>query len=301
MRLMSFGGGTAPAFNAYNDIVALFGDQPSATPSMPVEILMVVDAGYSHTTVTPLLKGRPIQSAIRRITVGGKFMTNYLKELLSIRHYSLMDETYLVNEIKEAVSFVSSDFKGDLDRTWKHQTKPPQDNEDIRVDYLLPDYESRIRGEMRPHEPRPAKRTLVPGQKREEILTLGNERFSVPELLFNPTDIGLKEAGIPEVVMQSLATLPRGLWPGLLANVVVVGGNASIPGFVERLESELRMIAPVEFPVRVKGSENPTTYTWQGAARLAKNKELLKGKVVTKEEYAEHGSAWVARKFAGTV
>jgi actin-related protein 6 len=117
----------------YNDTPTLFGDPPR-TVNTPAEILMVVDSGYSHTTVTPLLRGRPLQSAIRRLTVGGKFMTNYLKELLSIRHYSMMDETHLVNEIKEDVSFVSLDYARDLDRTWKGYQGRKHDLEDLRVD-----------------------------------------------------------------------------------------------------------------------------------------------------------------------
>src|SRR5690606_22691014 len=69
----------------------------------------------------------------------------------------------------------------------------------------------------------------------EDVMTLGNERFTVPEILFNPRDIGMKQAGISETVMQSLSVLPTGLHPSFLANVLVVGGNASIPGFIERM------------------------------------------------------------------
>jgi actin-related protein 6 len=29
---------------------------------------------------------------------------------------------------------------------------------------------------------------------------IGNERFAVPEVLFNPSDIGINEAGIPEML-----------------------------------------------------------------------------------------------------
>ena len=70
---------------------------------------------------------------------------------------------------------------------------------------------------------------------REDVLPLGNERFTVPELLFTPTDVGLREEGIPGTVMQSLRLLPEGLWPAMLANVVVVGGNVGFAGFMERL------------------------------------------------------------------
>lgn len=40
-----------------------------------------------------------------------------------------------------------------------------------------------------------------------QILTMETERFQVPELLFNPIDIGLDEAGIAEATWQSLRSL----------------------------------------------------------------------------------------------
>jgi hypothetical protein len=40
---------------------------------------IVVDAGFSYTHVVPFVQGQPHVSLIRRIDVGGKLMTNYLK------------------------------------------------------------------------------------------------------------------------------------------------------------------------------------------------------------------------------
>ena len=36
------------------------------------------------------------------------------------------------------------------------------------------------------------------------------ERFSVPELLFHSSDIGLEELGIPEAILHSVSSLPEG-------------------------------------------------------------------------------------------
>ena len=36
------------------------------------------------------------------------------------------------------------------------------------------------------------------------------ERFSVPELLFHPSDIGLEEMGIPEAIGHCVSSLPEG-------------------------------------------------------------------------------------------
>lgn len=233
--------------NAFNDIASLMGDPPRSPDlaALPVECVLVIDSGYSHTTVTPVYQGRPIQQAVRRLDLGGKFLTNYLKETMSIRQMDVRDETHLINQMKEDVCYVSRDFKVDLESVGRGplavKKKPSTGKDDIVVDFVLPDYSTRMRGEVRPHDPSTmAMRTklgAVPGAGgvKEYIMAVGNERFKVPELLFNPGDIGMKQAGLPEAVMQSLSGLPQGLWPSMLSNILVVGGNAKFPGFIERL------------------------------------------------------------------
>ncbi len=49
------------------------------------------------------------------IDVGGKLLTNQLKELTSFRQWNMMDETYIMNNVKEACCYVSLDFKRDLE------------------------------------------------------------------------------------------------------------------------------------------------------------------------------------------
>ena len=232
--------------NAYSDVQKLFGSPPRASsdPLTPAEAILVIDSGYSHTTITPVYKGRPIQQAIRRLTIGGKLLTNYLKELVSTS-FNMSDEFYMMNQAKEQVCFVSQDFRADMDRAWRGDSTHPNmalnPTEGLFVDYVLPDYTSRHEGIVRPHDPVFATKALKaqavggPREQVEPFLTLGSQRIKVPELLFNPGDIGMKEGGIPEVVMQSLEAMPTGLWPVMLANIVVVGGNAKFGGFVERL------------------------------------------------------------------
>ncbi|KAL8731984.1 MAG: hypothetical protein Q9181_004121 [Wetmoreana brouardii] len=301
-----------PSLNAYHDIQHLFGapTREDHVPATPAECLLVIDSGFSHSTVTPLYKGRPIHQAIRRLDVGGKLLTNYLKELLSIRHYNLMNEDHLVNEAKETICFVSNDFRHDLESIWKGASKNGrrigEDQRDILVDYVLPDYNTGTKGHMRSHDPSLAARVKKmgamanPGGVVEDFMTLGNERFAVPELLFNPTDVGMKEAGLPETVMQSLSGLPQGLWPAMLANVLVVGGNCLLEGFMERLESEIRQLAPAECVVRVAKAQDPIKATWLGGAFLAADRTALGAVQVSRQEYLEHGSGWLSRIFAGT-
>lgn len=264
---------TGPPLNAYNDVATIYGDSAkqdtNASSLQPAECLLLIDSGHSHTTITPLLHGRPINPAIRRITLGAKHLSNYLAELISLRHFSLIDEPHIVDQIREDCCFVSDNFARDLEATWKGGLRDEGTRErdySILVDYVLPDYERLHRGFMRPHDASHAAKMARLGlvnqdvemsatTSKEESFPLGNERFVVPELLFNPSDIGMRESGIPETVMQALQAVPMVFWQPLLANVLVVGGNSLIKGFVERVEAELAMLAPAEMVVRVRRPE----------------------------------------------
>ncbi|KAJ9284605.1 actin family [Paecilomyces variotii] len=301
-----------PSLNAWNELHSLFGDpgkQITDSSVVPIECLLVVDSGYSHTTVTPVYKGRPLQRGIRRLDLGGKHLTNYIKEMVSIRQYNVVDETYIMNEVKEAVCYVTGDFSGDMERTWKGNRKrgQPDPGEGVVVDYVLPDPNANKKGFVRPHDPflnAKKRKSLLSGvggeSLSEDVLVLGNERFTVPEILFNPSDIGMKQAGIPDVIMQSLSVLPTALQAAFLANVLVVGGNSLIPGFMERLYRDLRQIASAECEVRVRRPKDPIRSTWLGASRFATNREELKQVAITRQQYLEHGSTWTGKKFSGS-
>ncbi|KAJ5683140.1 Actin-like protein arp6 [Penicillium macrosclerotiorum] len=298
-----------PTLNAWNEIHSLFGDPLAKVDGdiLPMDCLLVVDSGYSHTTVTPVYKGQAIQRAIRRLDVGGKLLTNYLKEIVSMRQYNMVDETYIMNEVKEAVCFVSNDFTGDMERTWKANRKRQEEN-GVVVDYVLPDPNAGKKGLMRPHDPllyAKKKKGALSGLSAEvlseDVLVLGSERFAVPELLFNPGDIGMKQAGVPDMIIQSVSVLPPGLHAAFLANVLVVGGNAALPGFMERLEKELRQIASADCVVRVRRAEDPIRSTWLGGSRFASNREELGKVAITRQEYQEYGSGWAGRRFAGII
>ncbi|KIV81988.1 hypothetical protein PV11_04132 [Exophiala sideris] len=327
MEEWGFGGYSrviGPSLNAYNDLHPLYEETSAPTSdSMPMECLLVIDSGYSHTTITPTFNGRPLHRAIRRLDFGGKHLTNLLKEVISVRHFDLHQDTKIVNDIKEEISFVSTDFRRDLEKTWKgnknHQTtvhtkvlegdgavKVEQQilTDDLRVDYILPDGMHILRGFSRPHDPSPAARkrkqaALAAGAADAEIsMTLGNERFTIPEILFSPSDIGSKQPGLADIVMQSLSVLPPLVQATMLCNVLVVGGTAKVPGFVERIEAELRTRVKAEWVVRARKMQDPITATWLGGARMASRcPEIVREYGITREEYLEHGSAWAARRF----
>jgi actin-related protein 6 len=263
---------------------------------------LVLDVGHSHTTVTPLYRGRPLHASVRRLDIGGKTLTNQFKAVLS-RTVEVQKEDWIVQEIKEDVGYISANFTSDLEKCWKGGLKDPRGlDTSIVVDYVLPDYEAVKRGFSRPHDPKISRKERalgLDGGPREHIVTIGNERFTVPELLFTPSDIGMQQEGLAGTILQSIYSLPRGLWQPFLADILVVGGSSEFPGLVERLEAELRKAVSEDFIVRVARAADPVKNTWLGGARLAQNREVLKEMVVTRQEYLEHGDVWTRRRFAG--
>lgn len=105
---------------------------------------VVVDSGYSFSHVTPCYEGFPLNQFIRRLDIGGKALTNYLKELISYRQWNMMDETWLVNYIKERLSFVSQDFHRDMKR-----------GSQVVKEFVLPDYISSQTGWVKGMDPAP--------------------------------------------------------------------------------------------------------------------------------------------------
>lgn len=72
---------------------------------------------------------------IRRIDVGGKLLTNALKEAISFRQWNFMEETYLTNIIKEKCCYTSLNFMNEIQQCRK---RGPQNT--VAVEYVLPDY-----------------------------------------------------------------------------------------------------------------------------------------------------------------
>ena len=111
----------------------------------------------------------------------------------------------------------------------------------------------------------------------------------------------MQQEGLPGTILQCLHSLPKDLWQAFLANIVVVGGSSKFPGFMERLEAELRKLVSEEYVVRIARAADPVKNVWLGGARLAQNADVLKDLVVTRQEYLEHGDVWTRRRFAGKV
>lgn len=262
----------------------LFNTKKNST-SPVAECTLVIDSGFSATHIIPVICGEVYWPAVQRITVGGKMLTNYLRETCSFRYYNMMNDTYIMNLVKEATCYVSPNFERDIELC--HQNK-----KNLLKKYVLPNFQNHYGHVAGPDE------QVDP---KDAVLTLQNERFTVPELLFNPGIIDMDQAGISEAAIRCVNSVPdedtRSL---LLANVVLTGGNTKLEGYKERIGRELRSLTPQEWTLRVgtpHGKYDPETYAFKGGCELGTNHEMLQKAYVTRKEYLEHGPNICMSKF----
>ncbi|KAG1674182.1 Actin-related protein 6 [Nymphon striatum] len=303
--------------------------------SNPEEITcLLVESGYSFTYIVPYVKGKKLTSAIRRIDVGGKVLTNHLKDVISYRQLHVMDETHIINQLKEDICYVSTQFNQDMDIA----KKKGKENKIVR-EYVLPDYTFIKRGYVRPLD------TIVDKSKQSEqvsasdesnfvVIRMNNERFSVPEIFFNPSDVGINQCGIPEAIVDSIEATPEEARAQFYRNIYLTGGNVLFPGFSERLYTDLRALAPDLYEIEISVADRrnhtgfsqkldlkighmpaleitadqrsmiggfisndcPITGAWQGGVELSKD-ESFKNLIVERSEYEEHGFIHTCEKF----
>ncbi|RWS24460.1 actin-related protein 6-like protein, partial [Leptotrombidium deliense] len=216
---------------------------------------LVVDSGYSFTHIVPYVKGKKVKAGIRRVDVGGKALTNHLKDIISYRQLHVLDETFVMNQCKEDCCYVSTEFFKDLETCTKKKNS-------IVRDYVLPDFAVLKRGYVRdPDDSAPI--------TDQQIIRLNNERFQVPEVLFYPSDIGINEIGISQAIVHSIESQPEEIKPHLYENILLIGGNACFPGYKERIFNDVRAMANHMYDVNVHSVNDPITDPWFGGQNLA--------------------------------
>ncbi|KAJ1400303.1 Actin family [Sesbania bispinosa] len=222
-----------------------------------------VDIGHGKIDIAPVIEGAVHHIASRRFEFGGIDLTNFLAQELGKANPQVNISMSDVEKIKEQFSCCAED---ELAYQKTEQSCPVE------------------------------KHTLPDGQ----VITIGRERYTVGEALFQPSLLGLEAHGIVEQLVRAISTVSSDNHRQLLENTVVCGGTSSMTGFEERFQKESSLSSSAVQPTLVKPPEympeNLTMYSaWVGGAILAKV-VFPQNQHITKADYDETGPSIVHRK-----
>ncbi|CAG8546831.1 6817_t:CDS:10, partial [Racocetra fulgida] len=127
------------------------------------------------------------------------------------------------------------------------------------------------------------------------------ERVRVPEALFQPSILGLDQAGIVETIGEIISRFEDvDARKKTIRSVFVTGGHTQTPGLSKRLEISLRSILPAGSPLQIIHAKDPVLDAWHGAALWARSSEF-QNYSVTVEEYNECGGEYIKEHRFGNV
>ena len=230
---------------------------------------LIIDVGFSATTIVPVFNTLPVLKASLRIPVAGRVLNNLLRERLAYLQVDLDDNPLLIQHIKESVCRFAPvslhDALNDLKRT------APNDS----LGYVLPNFSTPSSSFVGRVVETPAD---VP--QDSQAVKIGADRFAVPEALFNPLSFGIDKLGLVEAVTRSVSKCDACIRDAVARKIILVGGTVLLPGFLERfqneLESALRTVAHVDaVRLLVEPDGRSDLSVWRGASQLASSEENL--------------------------
>lgn len=214
---------------------------------------VVLDVGEGVTHAVPVYEGFALPHSVTRSDVAGRDVTRQMQLLLrrSGISFTTTAEADLVKTMKEESCFVT-------------RTPLPDDSteKDSTTQYTLPD-----------------------GQ----AVTLSTERYQAPNILFDPSLIGSEEAGVADILVDSIMKSDIDLRSTLFSQVVLAGGSTLLPGFGDRMLYEVRSRSPSHTKIRISAPPDRINTAFVGGSILG-SLATFKSIWTSKTDYEEYGS-----------
>jgi len=224
----------------------------------------VLDVGDTVTHVVSVYEGYTMPHTTQRSDIAGRKVTSYLQRLLrrSGHSFHTSSEREIVREIKEKKKMLRVSPVDDPEKLSRFL------DEDRRT-YILPDGTS---------------------------ISLAEEQYMAPELLFKPHLIGSEQPGAHELLNNCILSCDVDIRSHLYKNIFLAGGSTLFEQFGKRMLYDLRAMSPKDTNIMVYAPPERKYTTWIGASILA-DLSSFRSMWITAEQYDEYGASIAERYF----
>ncbi|OMJ71919.1 hypothetical protein SteCoe_29756 [Stentor coeruleus] len=222
---------------------------------------LVLDIGDGVSHIVPTYEGYALSHAIQRLNLAGRDITKHLNILLYSSGNRLVSSSdfEICRDIKEKVCYVASDYNEELGKS----------SHEILMNYQLPD---------------------------GSVISVGQERFKAPEIMFNPTVAGLDVDGVDVSVCKSIGQCDVDIRRSLFGSIVLSGGSTMFSNFSDRMLKEIKEKSANGVKVKVLAPKERKFSVWIGGSILG-SLDSFRVLMLTRDEYYENGTSAIHRKF----
>ncbi|MFX1301163.1 MAG: hypothetical protein ACFFDE_09515, partial [Promethearchaeota archaeon] len=197
---------------------------------------LIIDIGYTVTFITPIYRGFLLEEHNRSLITGSFFVSAEIRKLLLHQaESSTSNHAAIYSEIAKNGEVISK-IKQSLCKVYP-----------LAVDENFSE-------------------TSKFSYKGTE-LSVGSLPWQAPEVLFQPTLLGVGDKGLTDGVIEVLQRVDTSVRAELATNIVLCGGGSMLPGLNSRLENEIKAQMP-HLTVKVYELEHPVYSSWLGAAKM---------------------------------
>ncbi len=220
------------------------------------------DSGYSGTSIATVADGHLLPSPVKRTNIGGNQVEEeFIKRLTGsgiITFDTAAKDLGIPKNMKEKVCYVAMDC--DEER-----------NHIKDESYEMPD---------------------------GTVLTIKEQTFMAPEVIFNPARCGSNEDGMGVACAKSIKESQLEITKELCENIILSGGNTMLKGLPERLSYELKhapSLKTIRSFIKIIQTPDRKYAAWVGGSILSSISTFDK-QWITRAEYQESGAENVVQK-----